>query len=99
MTSRPELLPPGTPLTPGGVGEAGPFYATWTWPPPILWQGWVATGAQPPDVEYGGPGWLTAVPSTPPADAGPPPQGGGTYIEIRVLGIGGWLSSLSTHYP
>ena len=94
----PKMLPPGTPL-PGGVGVAGTFLATWRWPPRIVWQGWVATGSQPPDVEWGGPGWLTAVPSTAPADAGPPPAQGGTYIEVRVLGLGGWLSSLSVHYP
>ena len=37
--------------------------------------------------------------SIPPADAGPPPEGGGTYFQVRVLGLGGWLSELSEGYP
>jgi hypothetical protein len=89
--SGPSTLPPGTPL-PGGVGVAGTILATWTYPPHVLWAGWVATGEQPPVIEYSGPGWQSAFPmSIPPADAGPPPEGGGTYFQIMLLGLGGWI--------
>jgi hypothetical protein len=96
----PALLPPGTPL-PGGAGVAGTFLATWTLPPRTLFRGWVATGEQPPSFpDWAGPGTLSAVTlSTPPADAGPPPDGGAAWVEVRVLGLAGWVSELLDGYP
>lgn len=94
MTGGPPSLPPGTPL-PGGVGVAGRLQVTWTYPPHVLWQGWVAAGEQPPTLDYSGPGWQSAFPSTPPDDAGPPPEGGGTYYKVMLLGLGGWMADLS----
>jgi hypothetical protein len=92
------LPPPGTPLAGGGV--AGTVLATWMWPPRIAWQGWVPTGeAWAPTDAWGSAGWAgTQVqafyPTELPDDAGPPPEGGGTYTVIRVVPPGGWSSEL-----
>jgi hypothetical protein len=87
-------LSPGTPLAGGGVG--GTWLYTWTEPPQIAWQGWVATGTTwtvPPEFEDV---QLQAYyPPEPPADAPAPPEGGGTWTVIRVVPPGGWLSELS----
>jgi hypothetical protein len=89
------MLPPGTPL-PGGSGVAGRWLYTWTRPPQIAWQGWVPTGTVWEPTEP----WMHSVqlqayyPLVPPEDAGPPPEGGGTYMIVRVMRPGGWLSEL-----
>ena len=70
----PPLLPPGTPLPGGGV--AGQLLYSWSWPPRVAWEGWVATG----DVWAPTDDWMYSVqltayyPVVPPADAGPPPR-------------------------
>jgi hypothetical protein len=89
----PAQLPPGTPL-PGGSGVAGVTLYSWTLPPQVVWEGWIATG-EVFDADGQWPGLqLTAVAQPPPATAGPPPEGGGTWTVVRVVPPGGWLSDL-----
>ncbi len=92
MSSPLPLPPPGTPLAGGGV--AGRWLYSWTVPPRVVWEGWVPTGTEWTPTES----WMSGVqlqayyPPSPPAGAGPPPVGGGTYLVVRVLGEGGWFS-------
>lgn len=97
--SPPPQLPPGTPL-PGGDGTAGSILFTWTNPPQIAWQGWVAAGTEWTPTEP----WMNAVqlqlyyPPQPLPDAPPPPpppEGGGRWTVVRVVAPGGWCGELS----
>ena len=91
----PPQQPPGTPLPGGGV--AGQLLYSWSRPPRVAWEGWVATGTVWVPTES----WMSSVqlsayyPVVPPAGAGPPPAGGGVYTVIRVVSPGGWCSQLS----
>jgi hypothetical protein len=89
----PPPLDPGAPLAGGGVG--GHFLYTWTMPPQVVFEGWVATGDtwDEPD-EFAGLQLQAFYPTVLPDDAGPPPEGGGTYTVIRVVPPGGWASEL-----
>jgi hypothetical protein len=92
--SGPPSLTPGEPLAGGGVG--GTFLATWTRPPQIVFQGWVPTGEtwRPNESWMNGVQLQSFFPKLLPDDAGPPPEGGGTYTVIRVVPPDGWLSEL-----
>jgi hypothetical protein len=90
----PPQLPPGTPL-PGGSGVAGTMLYTWTLPPQIAWEGWIATGdVYTPGAQWAGTQLQAYYPATPPPDAPPPPEGGGVYTVIRVVPPGGWASEM-----
>jgi hypothetical protein len=93
------VLTPGQPLAGGGVG--GTMLFTWTEGPPVAWSGWVPTGQQPPSVPVAWPfesAIAAAIPA--PANAGPPPPGGGSWVEIRLCGYGGWLGTpRAAHRP
>ena len=75
---------------------AGRWLYSWTWPPRIAWQGWVATGTvwEPTEDWMAGVQLQAYYPATPPPDAPPPPEGGGVYTVIRVVPPGGWCSQL-----
>lgn len=94
----PPQLDPGQPLAGGGVG--GTILYTWTLPPTVAWQGWIATGlvwqptSQWSSEQWAGTQLQAFYPRVLPDDAGSPPEGGGRYTVIRVVPPGGWTSEL-----
>jgi hypothetical protein len=97
-SSGPPALTPGQALAGGGVG--GTLQYTWTIPPIIAWQGWVPTGEtwapteQWSSAQWSGTQLQAFYPTQLPDDAGPPPQGGGRYLIVRVVPPGGWCTDL-----
>lgn len=67
----------------GGGGGAGRILFTWTDPPQIAWQGWIADGETwtAPD-EFASTQLQAHYPRTPPADAPPEPEGGADRSQV-----------------
>jgi hypothetical protein len=89
----PQPLSPGAPLNGGGVG--GTMLWTWTYPPQVVFAGWVPTGQTwqtPP--QWAGTQLQAYYPTGDalPYYAGPEPEGGGTFTIVRVVAPGGWPS-------
>jgi len=95
IVSSPPALNPGAPLNGGGVG--GTMLLTWTFPPRTVFAGWVPTGETwetPTQLEGLQLQAYYPEPVNIPYDAGPEPEGGGTFTIIRVVPPGGWMTEL-----